>query len=1132
MNISSGYRNVSTSSRTLKTPNRKSTVFYQSRKGKSISGRSTQSTLVICKTLYHTVESFGAPIPVQVTEALTFSDRNALCSASISNDGWAWFVIGRRLFIWQAIGSKQSFSAICRELALPPSDLAYSANLISVFTLHGNQTVSCVAVSPEGLIRYWPNTSNEGISIESNANLQGQECETIERISQIGFIVATTTASISLIETSNIGGRHSISCRPLSEPSGWLGGISRRFSSMLFGGIHTSQNTDSKLIRVVVSENLTPLISTGLSCHHVFVMAGYNLQKWSLCTGEPEKLIYQCNLENLISVNFIQTVWNASEDNDINIYLMDMQLTDSSNETIIILAIASNNVSNQLHYALVSINVDAETPPMRTTSFYLLKNIDFSIFHVDNNLKKIFLLISGQSVYMYNHRYIISSPVLTGYDEADVIDIPETSILGGALVNRIPVFFSRIHGFISVTPSDVISPFDFVNNSNMSFDSLNISEKMIADEPDLENVTTYKDGNACMKAAFLYYVSKKSAQAKAMINEMFPIDETPNQVDATLDLVAIKVSLDLINDIPAKDPRWADMKSTERVNLNSMLSLQIQSQLEEKQQALKWFISFLREMGLWNRLGAVTWNNVTIATAYVFAEQAEKLIAAIVLKKLQYKYPQLLETVIKTVTKNEEMVSSSGLTAFDLFFRKVSIVHKALIQLCINCEEFVCKEHNIQNIVKTISDTNSILLQVLKEISLFRQEKGIVFIPNPAVMANFSTEMLSWTAASGSDGLKDSFVQQSELTLKYGVKSVGVLSQRQELINQLISLDSIILEGWKIHVDSVADRKARFEFLSHQYENERLSLIQPLMEIGEYESAAILAEKYFDFTILIQICERTNDDERLMYYMDKYEKKDFAQFLFSWYIREKKQGILLTQFRSNKKHQQALSKFLVDHPSIAWLHAIFCGNYDHAVDILLSLGFQEMESMKRKKCMLTLGKLALLAYSHSDSSVFEKVNREINLLSYQEDLPDAVISAFGYDFETMRVFLPPELIRFYISDENVGANEFDFMKALDLLNFIEDELERKDLRHEIWCKAIMRDTWPVNDTDIDDPIEYTRQFLFFRIINFALEKGVDFISVMPPLESLLESEDLGELNTNKTFQYLLKLGHEYYSTMA
>ncbi len=45
-----------------------------------------------------------------------------------------------------------------------------------------------------------------------------------------------------------------------------------------------------------------------------------------------------------------------------------------------------------------------------------------------------------------------------------------------------------------------------------------------------------------------------------MINDLFPVTETPPQVDSPLDLVAINVSLDLINDIPAKDPRWADIK--------------------------------------------------------------------------------------------------------------------------------------------------------------------------------------------------------------------------------------------------------------------------------------------------------------------------------------------------------------------------------------------------------------------------------------------------------------------------------------------------------------------------------------------------------------------------------------------
>lgn len=68
-----------------------------------------------------------------------FPIGNAICSASLSQDGWAWFVIGRRLFIWQATKNKQIFGANCKELSLPTSDLAYSANLISVFSLHGHQ---------------------------------------------------------------------------------------------------------------------------------------------------------------------------------------------------------------------------------------------------------------------------------------------------------------------------------------------------------------------------------------------------------------------------------------------------------------------------------------------------------------------------------------------------------------------------------------------------------------------------------------------------------------------------------------------------------------------------------------------------------------------------------------------------------------------------------------------------------------------------------------------------------------------------------------------------------------------------------------------------------------------------------
>ncbi len=45
------------------------------------------------------------------------------------------------------------------------------------------------------------------------------------------------------------------------------------------------------------------------------------------------------------------------------------------------------------------------------------------------------------------------------------------------------------------------------------------------------------------------------------------------------------------------------------------------------------------------------------------------------------------------------------------------------------------------------------------------------------------------------------------------------------------------------------------------------------MELEEYELAATLAEKYSDFSVLIQICEKTKNTNRLLHYVDKYEKK-------------------------------------------------------------------------------------------------------------------------------------------------------------------------------------------------------------------------------------------------------------------
>jgi len=45
------------------------------------------------------------------------------------------------------------------------------------------------------------------------------------------------------------------------------------------------------------------------------------------------------------------------------------------------------------------------------------------------------------------------------------------------------------------------------------------------------------------------------------VNDVFPPEEeSVIDIDAVLDTVVLKVSQDLINDIPAGDPRWMEMR--------------------------------------------------------------------------------------------------------------------------------------------------------------------------------------------------------------------------------------------------------------------------------------------------------------------------------------------------------------------------------------------------------------------------------------------------------------------------------------------------------------------------------------------------------------------------------------------
>lgn len=58
------------------------------------------------------------------------------------------------------------------ELTLPPSELAHKADLVTVFASESENVPSCIAVSPEGTVRYWDSVAHESFFVEVNADLQ------------------------------------------------------------------------------------------------------------------------------------------------------------------------------------------------------------------------------------------------------------------------------------------------------------------------------------------------------------------------------------------------------------------------------------------------------------------------------------------------------------------------------------------------------------------------------------------------------------------------------------------------------------------------------------------------------------------------------------------------------------------------------------------------------------------------------------------------------------------------------------------------------------------------------------------------------------------------------------------------
>uniref|UniRef100_A0A8D3BKD8 Nuclear pore complex protein Nup133 n=1 Tax=Scophthalmus maximus TaxID=52904 RepID=A0A8D3BKD8_SCOMX len=639
-----------------------------------------------------------------------------------------------------------------------------------------------------------------------------------------------------------------------------------------------------------------------------------------------------------------------------------------------------------------------------------------------------------------------------------------------------------------------------------------------------------EDKTKLLKAAFLQFCRNDLVGAQTVTDELFPADGDGEE-GAELDGVVIQIDLDLVDDYPASDPRLLAEDCCVGFPLTSLIILH---QLEDKMKAHGCFMDFLLQVGLLERLGQVTVRSAPMSTRLLLCEHAEKLQAAMVLKNHHTKHAELVNQAIGTALQRNNAAVPPSLTAADVFFREVS-----QISLVFDClleeEERSLKESPVDSVqwAEVVLTVNSIIKDMLQAAGQYRETKASVYRAPENAAAE--PEYIPWTASGGVGGVRTVISRQHEIILR-SVYPQADSALRGALCEQLVALLDIYLGGCVAQLTSLQQQQRppgaqqeRYNSLEMEYGHRRSELLQPLLELGQYQWVAALAEKYCDFDILVQMCEQTDNQSRLQHYMAKFADQNFADFLFRWYMEKGKRGKLLSQPAA--QHQQ-LASFLQAHQHLSWLHHIHVHDYHSAHRTLYSQANAETRYFVKKKTLLALSKLTALASDLPEDELNKQVDdivEQERFLLHQETLPRQLLEEKQQNPDTMPLLSAHNLIQLYICDDNRGANEYDYKKALDLLEYIdqEDDVDIDSLKCEIFGKALRRDDWSAADGN-DDPLEAAKDSVFVKILLKLTQEGVPLQTYLPDVRELLDSDDLSSFKTKPYFEFVLRANYEHY----
>uniref|UniRef100_A0A671TQ87 Nuclear pore complex protein Nup133 n=1 Tax=Sparus aurata TaxID=8175 RepID=A0A671TQ87_SPAAU len=1080
------------------------------------------------ESINYDVQTFGSSLPVKVMEALTMADADDQISVKVNESGWAWMVCGEKLIIWKICQTAVAKLSVCKELQLPSSEYNYTADLVAVTSAAplesaGVQSISVLAVAVEGTARLWPSLAKEGNYTETDVDL-GDLCNFVIAVRGGSFILSSEKNRLLRASVDSSG---KLQYRALLQGQGMLSGIGRRVSS-LFGILAPPANDTLHSVLWV----------GGASC--LYTLTSSSLSKWEL-DDSYEHQILSWDAQRALTESIADAIWGSESNYEemkegANVTYLDMKLSQAG---LVVLAAAWHPSDSPClaYFCLVTLQESGAAISDQFTVEVTKYNPPFQ--EALQNTRLVLPQTPGCTAFLYNEELVFACSTGTGRggqpDEKISFNSPGDRVRGGGCCANLPVFFSQNSGLLAVVARESASILPETMEDSL-FSSLNAGGENSTDPrvpmetPTRSEPVAQEDKTKLLKTAFLQFCRNDLVGAQTVTDDLFPADGDADE-GAELDGVVTRINLDLVDDYPASDPRWAESVPDESAGF-PLTSLIILHQLEDKMKAHGCFMDFLLQVGLLDRLGQVTVRSSPMATRLLLCEHAEKLQAAMVLKNHHTKHPELVNRAINIALQRNNAAVPPSLTAADVFFREVSQI-SSVFDCLLEEEERSLKENTVDSVqwAQVVLTVNNIIKDSLQAAGQYRDTKASMYRASESTAAE--PEYIPWTASGGVGGVRTVISRQHEIILR-SVYPHADSELRSALCEQLVALLDIYLSGYVAQLTSLQQQRPpgaqqeRYNNLEMEYSQRRSELLAPLLDLGQYQWVAALAEKYCDFDILVQMCEQTDNQSRLQHYMTKFADQNFADFLFRWYMEKGKRGKLLSQ--PVAQHQQ-LASFLQSHQHLSWLHHIHVHDYSSAHRTLYSQANMESRYFVKKKTLLALSKLTVLASDLPEEQFNKKVDdivEQERFLLHQETLPRQLLEEKQQNPDTMPVLSAHNLIQLYICDDNRRANEYDFKKALDLLEYVdeEDDVDIDALKCEIFGKALRRDDWSSADGS-DDPLEAAKDSTFVKIL-LKLIQEVSLQTYLPDVKELLDLDELSSLKSKPCFEFVLRANYEHY----